>query len=281
MFMNQISAYLQTVNTAATQTAYRRALEQFRAWYVGSYGREPNAAQLTAEEAREWRVHLTAVKRASAATVNQRLAALRGLARHHGQMLVVKGMQKVTPPLEPLSGRELGRLLAALAGDRWLDKRNVAMISLMARAGLRVSEVTALRLSDVQTSERKGQVLIRQGKGLKERTVPLSRMARAELAAYLAVRPSFAGEWLFVSQGGKPLSARDAQRLVSAASRKAGIAQAITPHLLRHTFATRALQQANIDLATLSHLLGLESLTTTARYLHPNRAQVAEMVEEL
>jgi site-specific recombinase XerD len=272
MFADQISAYLQTVNTAATQTAYRRALQQFQAWYVGSYGREPDATQITAGEAREWRVYLTAVKRASAATVNQRLAALRGLARHHGQMLVVKGMQKVTPPLEPLSGRELGRLLAALAGDRWLDKRNVAMISLMARAGLRVSEVIALRLNDVQTSERKG---------LKERTVPLSRMARAELATYLAVRPSFAGEWLFVSQGGKPLSARDVQRLVSAASHRAAIPQPVTPHLLRHTFATRALQQANIDLATLSHLLGHESLTTTARYLHPNRTQVAEMVEEL
>ena len=130
MFTDQISAYLQTVNTAATQTAYRRALEQFQAWYTGSYGREPDVTQLTAEEARERRVHLTAVKQASAATVNQRLAALRGLARHCGQMLVVKGMQKVTPPLEPLSGRELGRLLAALAGDRWLDKRNVAMIGL-------------------------------------------------------------------------------------------------------------------------------------------------------
>ena len=152
-------------------------------------------------------------------------------------MLIVKGMQKVTPPLEPLSGRELGRLLAVLAGDRWLDKRNVAMISLMARAGLRVGELVALRVSDVQTSERKGQVLIRQGKGLKERTVPLSRMARAELAVYLAVRPSFAGVWLFISQGGKPLSARDVQRLVSAASRKAGIAQAVTPHLCHQSVA--------------------------------------------
>jgi hypothetical protein len=58
MFADQISAYLQTLHTAATQTAYRRALEQFQTWYVGSYGREPNTAQLTAEEAREWRVIL-------------------------------------------------------------------------------------------------------------------------------------------------------------------------------------------------------------------------------
>ena len=57
MFTDQISAYLQTVNTAATQTAYRRALQQFQAWYVGSYGREPDATQLTAEEVRKWRAY--------------------------------------------------------------------------------------------------------------------------------------------------------------------------------------------------------------------------------
>ena len=115
---------------------------------------------LTPEEAREWRTHLTAVKRASAATVNQRLATLCGLSRHYGRPLAVKEMKNVTP-FEPLNGRKIGRLLAILTGDHWLDKRNTALVSLMVRAGLRVGELVALRRSDVQTTERKGQAVIR------------------------------------------------------------------------------------------------------------------------
>jgi site-specific recombinase XerD len=184
MFAEQISHYLQTVNTAATRQAYQLSLQQFHTWYSTTYGEQPDAALLTEEKAREWRSHLIAVKRLSAATVNQRLAALRGVARHYGRTLNPKGMKKVESPVEPLNGREIGRLLAVLDGDRWLDKRNVGVVSLMVRAGLRVSEVIALHVDDIEISERKGQVVIRQGKGMKERTVPLSRAARAEVEAY-------------------------------------------------------------------------------------------------
>lgn len=120
-----------------------------------------------------------------------------------------------------------------------------------------------------------------QGKGLKERTVPLNRLARAALGDYLAERPSFNTPSLFFSQAGKPLSSHDIQRLVSNASTKAGITTTVTPHILRHTFATRALRQGKADLATLSLILGHENLTTTARYLHPDANLMAEMVEEL
>jgi site-specific recombinase XerD len=281
MFTDQIAAYLQTTNTAATHQIYQLALTQFHAWYMATYAAEPDASLLTEEEAREWRSHLSGAQRLSAATVNQRLAALRGIARHHGRPLRVPGVKQTPPPIATLNGREMGRLLAVVDGPHWLDKRNVAIIALMVRAGLRVSEVVSLQSDDVDMNERRGQVIIRQGKGLKERTAPLSRRARLELTAYLAVRPSFAGDRLFVTKAGNPLTARDAQRLVASARRKADISGDVTPHILRHTFATRALQQANMDLATLARILGHDNLTTTARYLHPNMARVAEMVEEL
>jgi integrase/recombinase XerD len=134
---------------------------------------------------------------------------------------------------------------------------------------------------DVTLNERKGEVLVRQGKGQKERAVPLSNLARQHLRVYLAVRPAFSEKALFVSRNGQPLSERDVQRVVTRAARQAGIERPVTPHLLRHTFATRALRQGTIDLATLSALLGHENLTTTARYLHPDRAQVGQMVEDL
>lgn len=281
MFSDQITPFLITANTPATQIAYELGLRQFYEWYLATYNEEPDALLLTAEEVLEWRSYLINVKRFSAATVNQRLAAVRGLVRHYGRSVNVKGMKKVDAPIEPLNGRQIGRLLAVLEGQRWIDKRNVAIVSIMVRAGLRVSEVVALELDDVSITERKGQVVVRLGKGLKKRVVPLSRMARAAMSEYLAERPSFNAQSLFVSQAGKPLSSRDVQRLVNSASIKAGISTTVTPHTLRHSFATRALRQAKVDLATLSLILGHENLTTTARYLHPDSNLMAEMVEDL
>ena len=279
-FSTQVDAYLSTLNSERTRRNYARALGAFRRWYVGTYSEEPDAALLTDEEAREWRHFLVNVRRLAASTVNMHLAALKGLARHHGRELRVKGMKRVAPPVEPLNGRELGRLLAAADGETWQAKRDVAVLNLLVRAGLRVGEVVALRVDDVELSQRKGHVVVKSGKGLKERTVPLPREARAALRAYLAVRPAWAGEWLFVSRTGKALTPRDVQRLVGKAARAAGLAKRVTPHTLRHTYATRALRRG-VDLATVAHLLGHENLSTTARYLHPDEARVAEMVEEL
>lgn len=281
MFTDQINDYLKTANSSPTRSAYELSLRQFHEWYLSTYDEEPDASLLTAEEVREWRSYLLNVKRFSAATVNQRLAALRGLVRCYGRSLNIKGVKKVEASVEVLSGRQIGRLLAVLEGSRWLDKRNVAIVSLMVRAGLRVSEVVSLNLDDLTISERKGQVVVRQGKGLKERTVPLSRLAREALERWLEVRPLFANQMLFVSQSGSSLDSRDIQRLIKNASTKTGITDDVTPHILRHTFATRALRQAKIDLATLSRILGHENLMTTARYLHPDKIMIAEMIEGL
>ncbi|MEA3396981.1 MAG: tyrosine-type recombinase/integrase, partial [Chloroflexota bacterium] len=87
-------------------------------------------------------------------------------------------------------------------------------------------------------------------------------------------------EQLFFSRTGKLLDTRDVQRLVEKLARLAGIAHQVTPHTLRHTFATRFLRQGG-DLATLQALLGHANLVTTARYLHPDKAQVQAMVEEM
>ena len=279
-FEDQVEPFLKSLNGERTRKSYAAALEDFRRWYVGSYGVEPDASMLTDEEARDWRAFLATVRRLSAATVNQKLAALKGLVRFHGRELNVKGMKRVIPPVEPLNARELGRMLAAVEGDSWQEKRNVAILNLMARAGLRVSEVVNLRLKDVELNQRKGSVKVKAGKGLKERVVPLPLQARRALREYLGVRPESAGDLLFVSKTGKKMSARDVQRLVSKAAWLAGIGRKVTPHTLRHTYATRALRNG-VDLATLARLLGHESITTTARYLHPDEAKVAEMVEGL
>ncbi len=281
MFIDQITEFLQSLNGDKTRCRYRAALTEFARWYQVSYGVPPEASSLTDIEGREWRSYLLTVKHLSAASVNLRLAALRGLARHYRQSLRVQSIRRVDPPVEPLNAREFGRLRAAVAGENRLARRNVAIISLLGRAGLRVSELTALRLGDITLSERKGQVVIRHGKGLKERTVPLNRQVRQDIQAWLAVRPHAEPSLLFVSRSGQGLSSRDVQRLITQATRIAGLGRRVTPHTLRHTFATRTLRKGKADLATLSHLLGHANLTTTARYLHPDQASVAEMIEDL
>ena len=284
------AAFLKTL-TAGTRRQYTLALQDFAAWYQQTYAAAPDPVLLTAEELREWRAHLTGARKLQAATVNQRLAAVKALARHCGRSLAVPNVKRVAQPVEPLNGRELGRLFAVAegtlaaaddpdAGGDWLARRDVAILSLLARGGLRVSEVVALHLGDVTLNERSGAALVRQGKGLKERAVALALQARKDLRAYLDVRPDWPTSRLFFSRTGQPLNTRDVERLVEKFTRLAGISRKVTPHTLRHTFATRFLRQGG-DLATLQMLLGHANLATTARYLHPDAAQVQGMVEDL
>jgi len=191
--------YLATLHLA-TARQYRTALDDFAAWYTQSYGEQPDPALLTDEEVREWRGYLLGVRKLAASTVNVRLAAIRGLARFAGRELRTKGVKQVQAPIEVLTGRELGRLLAAVEGHRWgaewMVKRNLAIVSLMARAGLRVGEVVALDVGDVELNARSGWATVRLGKGLKERRVPLSLQTRKALQAYLDAGPARQGHSL-------------------------------------------------------------------------------------
>jgi integrase/recombinase XerC len=181
-------------------------------------------------------------------------------------------------PVRALSARELGRLFAAAEGEDWIDKRNAAILALMAKAGMRVGEVIALELTDIELNARSGWAVVRSGKGNKARRVPLNSDVRQALQAYLAVRPAFNTPVLFLSRTGAPLSARDVQRLVTELARQARIEGKVTPHTLRHTFATRALERG-ADVAAVAAILGHESIATTSRYLHPSEARLVEAVE--
>ncbi len=160
-FLNQYPAH--------TRQTYERALRTFTTWYQGTFGEPPEWHLITPVEVRDYMAYLQSVKRMSAASVNLHLAAIRAYLRHNGRTIHVRGPRQTKPPVHALSARDLGRLLAA-AED---NPRDYAILSLMARAGLRVSEVIALEVSDLDLRERSGWVTIRQGKGNKTRKVPL------------------------------------------------------------------------------------------------------------
>lgn len=162
-------------------------------------------------------------------------------------------------------------------------RRDEALLNLLLYTGLRVSEVAALRVEDAVLNERSGKVIVRSGKGRKYREVPLHRETRGSLQSYLEVRLDGGGgdkpgSYLFVGQRG-PLGVRGIQMRLRALGKAAGME--VTPHQLRHTFATRLLREAGADLVTVAALLGHESVTTTAIYTRPGEADLAEAVTGL
>ena len=95
------------------------------------------------------------------------------------------------------------------------------------------------------------------------------------------MRPEVNGDLLFISRTHRELDPRDVQRMVSEAARRAGIKFTVTPHTLRHSFATRFLAKNLGDMASLATILGHANIRTTTRYLHPSARRVQEMVEDL
>ena len=270
--MNPIADFLSTLTSPRTVERYRAALDEFAAWYNQTNQTEPDWNLLTAFEVKDYLAYLQTVKRLSPSSVNLRLAAIRSLLKHLGRSLKVKGPKQVPPPVKTLSSRELGRLLAAAEGNL----RDTAILNLLARAGLRVGEVVRLRLAELELNGRSGWLLIQNGKGNKSRRVPLNAETRQALKAWLEERTQTAAEPVFLSQSGQPLSERDVQRMVAEYARIAGVDA--TPHTLRHTFATRAIEKG-VDIATLQALLGHSRLETTGRYLHPSAERLQEAVE--
>jgi len=139
----------------------------------------------------------------------------------------------------------------------------------MYATGLRVSEAAALTGAQLRIDD--GFVTV-MGKGGKERIVPLGRRAKEALAVYLATeRPRLVGArpspWVFVRAGGKPLSRQSIWKLVKRRARAAGVTQRVTPHTLRHTFATHLLG-GGADLRVVQTLLGHADVGTTQIYTH-------------
>lgn len=160
-----------------------------------------------------------------------------------------------------------------------LAARNLCLAELLYGSGLRVSEALALDAGRFSAEPETVRVL---GKGGKERLAPLTDTAREALADWLAQRPLLApaGERaLFVGMRGKRLNRREAQRIIEDLCRRAGLPQAVSPHGLRHSFATHLLE-AGADLRSVQELLGHARISTTQRYTHLNLAHLMAVYDK-
>jgi integrase/recombinase XerC len=165
---------------------------------------------------------------------------------------------------------DMFRLLDSIQGDRLLTLRNRAMFETMYSSGLRVSELAGMDLFDIDLDQGLVKVC---GKGQKERIVPIGRRALDAIQTYrqrLSSEKGLAQDQntpLFLNKNGGRLSSRSIARILGQLARQCGLAVPISPHALRHTFATHMLD-AGADLRIVQELLGHKSLSTTQRYTH-------------
>jgi len=161
---------------------------------------------------------------------------------------------------------------------RWAAVRDRAILAVLANAGLRVAELTALELADINIGERSGQAVVRRGKGGKLRTTALNREARRALADWLNLRGQMDTPAVFAGGRGERLTTRQVQRIVADLAAAAG--GEATPHTLRHTCA-KSLLDSGAKLTEVQSLLGHARLDTTARYTTPSLADLQAAVERL
>ncbi|WP_017202912.1 site-specific tyrosine recombinase XerD [Microbacterium algeriense] len=276
-----LDAYLRHVTverglSAHTIAAYRRDLEGYRAW-LDAEGIADTAEVTPAV------IDRFVAERASAEPppASTSLARLQSSVRGWHRFLAREGIEaddpsgRLRPPKAPrrlpkaLTIDQVERLLAAPSAEEPLGIRDRALLELLYATGARVSEAIGLDVDDLSH----GDVLRLRGKGSKERIVPVGSYARAAVDAYLTrVRPELAAKGrasarLFLGARGAPLSRQSAWLVIREAAERAQITAAVSPHTLRHSFATHLLQ-GGADVRVVQELLGHSSVATTQIYTH-------------
>ena len=301
LIVKEFENYLLENNKAVlTVKGYLSDLRCFVRWFEQTNGEAFTLQAVTPTDVREYRQFLLVVETHKANTVNRRLASLATLMKwakesgkiDHDPTGNVHAVPQTNPGPRYLDKKEQYALQRAIEKDmqlakmrypkRWVSRqRDAAMVVFLLHTGLRLSEVLTLQLGDVQLAERKGQVLVRQGKGGRMRTVPLNVQARKAMQEWLAVRPGN-GSHIWVQVEGEPsdgLSNRSVQRVLMRIGQDAGL-EHLTPHVLRHTFA-KNLVDSGVGLEKVAALLGHSNLNTTRIYITPNQKDLEQAVERL
>ncbi len=269
----------------ATVKNYLADIRNFASWLTRA--RMKSLLQSTVEDIRGYRLELATGRAHSPATVNRRLQSIRKFYSYALESGLVKGDPslgvKLLPQARPqvvrgLDRSEIERLLDAVRqGSPRFVKRDYAIVQLMLQTGIRVGELTRLKLSDVSLSEEKGVLRIRGEGRSRDREIPLNSSARRAMSAYLEERPPSSTDYLFLSRKGDPLSVRSVQTLVSGYARVAGL-ENVSTYTLRHTYGRHLLKDTG-DLSLVARLLGHKRLETAIKYILPRQEDLTEVAE--
>jgi integrase/recombinase XerD len=274
-FASDIDAYLAYLDlerglSRNTRESYQRDLEQCAA-FVARHGVADWRA-VRAEHATAW---IRSLSRGAASSQARKLTALRMFARFmvrerlrpddFTELLTGPKLARRLP--QSLSAAEVGRLLASPSGGDPASLRDRGLLELFYSSGLRVSELAALTLQQIDLKEGFARVF---GKGSKERVVPMGERARDAVGTWIASgRPHYVKartrSELFLSSRGTSLSRVALWGIVKKHAKRAGITKSVKPHLLRHSFATHLLS-GGADLRSIQEMLGHASISTTQIY---------------
>jgi integrase/recombinase XerC len=300
LHLDEFQAYLLSEDRSpVTIAGYLGDVRLFEKWYGEQYRETLTSDTLTNEAVRGYKQHLLN-QAAKPKTINRRLAALAAYAHWLEQAKYVRNARN------PVQGVKAVKEVAL--APKWLDKkqrvtllravdkevedamrryphlrlmylRDAAIVKLILFTGLRVGEIVQLRMSDITLDERKGSIVVREGKGTKRREIPLNAKARKALLDYLRVRPDVEMDDLFLGQRNEGVQSKTIQRAVQRFAKKAGLKN-VTPHTLRHSFA-KALIDAGVTLEKVAALLGHSNLNTTRIYTTPGESDLEDAVGRL
>jgi integrase/recombinase XerC len=273
---------------ANTVKSYRADLAGFRGFMSqrklapGADAGELSVEAIETDHIRAYLAHLVR-HGASRATVQRRLAALKAFFRYHETFAGIRdparglraGRREARLPTV-MREQEVGKLIeGADSTGAKAALRDRALFETLYACGLRVSELTGLDWRDVD--EDAGMVMVRSGKGRKDRLVPIGEPALAALGRWRqAQQPVSYDHPVFTNLRGRRLSARSVQRMMARRLRRAGLESTATPHGLRHSFATHLLDRG-ADLRTIQDMLGHASLATTQRYTQVSIGRLKEV----
>lgn len=253
--------------------------------YFTTANQEPfDSQRVTAMDMMGFRRELRQKRQQAVSTVNRALVSVRRyldwladqgvLTANIGK--TVKESKRQRPAPKGLERAEVRKLMREI--ELRNDKRSQAIFSLFLHTGCRVSDLVQIQTQDICISDRTGSVVFRNGKGNKERTVPLPLVVRNALSAYLKIRPPVLSHILFAGERGV-LTDIGIRALCRKYSAICGFK--IHPHLLRHTFAKSYLQNTNNDLVGLAQILGHSDINTTRIYCEKDIKQVSEQIDKV
>jgi site-specific recombinase XerD len=287
----EFAAYLRLERGQSPRTSeeYARDVELFGVYLEPGHPKDApfmRLAQTTTSDVRRFVMELMGPRKYTPVSVRRKLAALRSyfaLQKREGRRSD-NPAQDVPPPKAPkrlphvMSEPEVGKLLRTRVAGKSDEQRlrDVAMMELLYASGIRRAELVGLNLSDVDLDRRIMRVI---GKGNKQRTVFINQAAADAIRNYIAVRPRSTDEALFLSKRKTRLSHRQAWVVFRQFAQLSGLTKHVTPHVMRHSFATHLLENG-ADLMTIKELLGHESLSTTQIYTNVSLEHMRRSYEE-